>query len=80
MFPFVLLYLQVFSVSSVKRLRRRWGLLSTRQQKHNFETIANYIQEIRKRFPFRGAENIRKMLRQNHGMHVPRYANNDVFP
>ena len=62
------------SVSSVKRFRNQWGLHRTRKQQHNFDTIAPVIAAIRARFPFRGAENIRKMLRLNHGMHVSRHA------
>jgi len=60
------------SASTVKRLRRKWDLKSTRQQKHTFESIAGAVAEIRKRFPTRGSENIRKNLLQEYGMRVSR--------
>jgi hypothetical protein len=63
------------SVFTVRRLRKKWGLKSTRQQKHTFETIYEKVRDIRKRFPFRGAESIRKNMRELHGDHVPRYVN-----
>ena len=61
------------SVVTFRRLRKQWGLKSTCQQKHSQETIFEKVREIRKRFPTRGAEGIRKMLREIHGDHVPRY-------
>lgn len=60
------------SVASVKRVRKSLGLLSTRQQKHNLNSIHRQIEEIRARFPTRGIENIRKSLHTDYGMFVPR--------
>ena len=62
------------SSSTVKRLRRKWGLKSTQQQNHTFESIKDAVGEIRGRFPTRGSENIRKNLRQEYGMRVSRQA------
>ena len=60
------------SVITLRRLRRQWNLQSTRQQKHTIDTIIDKVREIRKRFPFRGAEAIRKALRETYGDHVAR--------
>jgi hypothetical protein len=67
------------SSSTVKRLRRKWDLKSTRQQKHTFESIMPSVAEIRRRFPTRGAENIRKNLRQEYGMRVSRYDLHTIY-
>jgi hypothetical protein len=60
------------SVVTFRRLRKKWGLKSTRQQKHTMESIYDKVHDIRERFPFRGAESIRKNLRELHGDHVSR--------
>lgn len=61
-----------FSVASLKRKRREWGLHSTRQQKHSIESINAAIQDIRSRFPSMGARSIVNVLRQDYGdMRVP---------
>jgi hypothetical protein len=60
------------SVSSIKQLRRKWGLKSTRQQQHTSESIASAIRTIRKSYPSRGAETIRKQLRMEFGIRAPR--------
>ena len=60
------------SVITVRRLRKKWNLLSTRQQKHSMETIYDQVREIREHFPLRGAEGIRKSLQSEHGVHAPR--------
>jgi len=60
------------SVYTVRRLRKQWNILSTRQQKHTQESIYDEVIQIRKRFPTRGAESIRKTLRIDYGMRVPR--------
>ncbi|KAM6501138.1 hypothetical protein JOM56_004152 [Amanita muscaria] len=59
-------------VKSVKRLREKWGLKSTRQQKHSFDTFGPKIQELRKRFPGRGAEGLRRTLFQQYNYRVSR--------
>ncbi|KAL4269040.1 hypothetical protein AB1N83_001842 [Pleurotus pulmonarius] len=56
------------SDTSVKRLRKRWGLKGTRQQKHTFETLAPFIQEIRARFPSMGARSMVSALRLDYGV------------
>ncbi|KAJ7630220.1 hypothetical protein FB45DRAFT_1150186 [Roridomyces roridus] len=56
--------------SSVKRFRKKWGLKSTRQQKHTPETILQYVLDIKSKYPHRGTLAVRKNLRQEFGMHV----------
>ncbi|KAF8274172.1 hypothetical protein EI94DRAFT_1696117 [Lactarius quietus] len=50
------------SVYTVRRRRKKWGLESTCKQKHTVQSIAAYVEDIKKRFPNRGAETIRKAL------------------
>ena len=67
------LFNTVFSVISVQRLQKEWNILLTCQQKHDTESIFNQVYDIRKRFPLRGAEGIRKTLRQEYGINVPQW-------
>jgi hypothetical protein len=67
-----LYYLNIASVFTVRKLRKQWNILSTRQQKHTPESIYDDVHEIRKHFPTRGAEGIRKTLRIDYGKHVTR--------
>ena len=60
------------SVYTVRRRRKVWGLKSTRQQKHTVQSIAAYVDDIKKRFPERGAETIRKALLLENKIRVPR--------
>jgi len=60
------------SVYTVRRLRKEWNILSTRKQKHSAETIYAEVSNIRERHPLRGIEGIRKTLREEQGMRVPR--------
>ena len=60
------------SVSSLKRRRKEWGLLSTRQQKHTLDSIASPAAEICKRFPNRGQDGMKKALLIEYKMKVPR--------
>jgi len=60
------------SVKTLRRLRKKWNMLSTRQQKHTENSIYEHVYEIRKRFPMRGSEGIRKTLRLEHGVHATR--------
>ncbi|KZT10115.1 uncharacterized protein LAESUDRAFT_810391 [Laetiporus sulphureus 93-53] len=60
------------SISSVKRFRKQWGLLSTRQQGHTMESIAQYVDAIKAKFPHRGADSIRKSLILTFKVHAPR--------
>jgi hypothetical protein len=60
------------SVASVKKLRKKWNLQSTRQQGHTIDSISAAVSEIRERFPSRGNENIRKTLLKEYDMRVPR--------
>ncbi|KAH9924836.1 hypothetical protein B0H21DRAFT_712436 [Amylocystis lapponica] len=53
-------------LKSFKRLRKTWGLTSTRQQKHNHETIGPAVHEIRTKFPTMGARQMVGVLRQNY--------------
>ncbi|KAL0960439.1 hypothetical protein HGRIS_005482 [Hohenbuehelia grisea] len=59
------------SNTTMKRLRRKWGFASTRQQRNTFETIAPFVQEIRSRFPTMGARSMVSALRQDYGLRVP---------
>jgi hypothetical protein len=61
-----------YSVYTVRRLRKKWDILSTRKQKHSAETIYAEVSNIRERHPLRGIEGIRKTLREEQGMRVPR--------
>ena len=73
-----ILYMSLFnsqdccSVYTVRRLRKEWNILSTRKQKYSAETIHAEVSNIRKRYPLRGVEAIRKTLREEQGMRVPR--------
>ncbi|KAH7904042.1 hypothetical protein BJ138DRAFT_1186917 [Hygrophoropsis aurantiaca] len=60
------------SVVSFRRMRKNWNWLRTRQQKHTLASIEESVRTIRKRFPLRGAETIRRDLRKQFEMHVPR--------
>ncbi|KAF8237271.1 hypothetical protein L208DRAFT_1248282, partial [Tricholoma matsutake] len=59
------------SVITVRRLHKKWNLLSTRQQKHSMETIYDQVHKIRKCFPLHGVEGIRKSLQSEHGVCAP---------
>lgn len=61
-----------YSVVTIRRLRKKWGILSTRQQKHTPESIYDKVYEIRRRFPMRGIEGIRLSLRMEHGIRASR--------
>jgi hypothetical protein len=65
----------ITSVFTVRKLRKQWNILSTRQQKHTPESIYDNVHEIRNHFPTRGAEGIRKTLRIDHGIRATRYDN-----
>lgn len=60
------------SAKTVKRLRVKWNLKSTRQQNHTMQSIGEAVAEIRSRHPTRGIENMRKALLKDYGMRVPR--------
>jgi hypothetical protein len=66
--------LEVFlsSVITIRRLRKQWGMKSTRQQRQTEDTIYESVLAIRKQFPTRGNEGIRKTLRLEHGIHATR--------
>ncbi|KAG6907734.1 hypothetical protein DXG01_007592 [Tephrocybe rancida] len=61
------------SVKTVKRRRKKWGLLSTRQQRHTQEELMNLITEVRQLYPLRGAETIRKQLRIEGNVRISRH-------
>ncbi|KAK7019500.1 hypothetical protein R3P38DRAFT_2973640 [Favolaschia claudopus] len=56
------------SAASIRRLRKDWGLLKTRAQKHTPDTIRPYVVEIKKKFPNRGISTIRKNLALEYGI------------
>jgi hypothetical protein len=54
------------------------GLKSCRQQRHNFETIAGPIADLRKRYPVAGILRLRDMLRTEKNMLVSKCVNSFV--
>lgn len=62
----------LYSLKTLKRRRKAWDFSSTRQQGHTGESIAPMVAEIRKRYPKRGAEGIRKTLLTDYGKKVSR--------
>ncbi|KAF8256598.1 hypothetical protein EI94DRAFT_1710840 [Lactarius quietus] len=60
------------SVITVCRRWKEWGLESTRQQKHTLQSIVTHVNEVKKHFPNRGAETIRKALLIESKIRVPR--------
>ncbi|KAJ6504737.1 hypothetical protein C8R47DRAFT_1038046 [Mycena vitilis] len=56
------------SVVSFRKLRKRWGLKRTRQQKHTPETIRDKVLDIKSKYPRRGTLAVRKNLRQEFGV------------
>ncbi|KAI9434815.1 hypothetical protein H4582DRAFT_1818292, partial [Lactarius indigo] len=60
------------SLFTVRRRREKWGLESTRRQRHTVQSIANHVNEIKRRFPNRGAETIRRALLIENKIRVPR--------
>ncbi|KAK0438491.1 uncharacterized protein EV420DRAFT_1486665 [Desarmillaria tabescens] len=59
-------------LSSFKRMRKRLGFLSTRQQKHTVETVSEHLDEMREQFPKAGYFEMKKHLRINHNVRVSR--------
>ncbi|SJK98939.1 uncharacterized protein ARMOST_02217 [Armillaria ostoyae] len=59
-------------LSSFKRMRKRMGFLSTRQQGHTVETITEPIEELREHFPKAGYFELKKHLRIDHKLRVSR--------
>ena len=57
---------------TVRRRRKEWGLESTRRQGHTVESIAAAVEEVKTRFPNRGAETIRKALLMENKIRVSR--------
>ncbi|KAG1883822.1 hypothetical protein F4604DRAFT_1515040, partial [Suillus subluteus] len=55
-----------------QRMHNTWGWKRARQQKHTLESIEQHVKQIRQCFPHRGAESIRRNLREQFGFHVPR--------
>jgi hypothetical protein len=70
----------LLSVASVKRLRKEYGLLSTRQQRNSPDAILAAIVDVRKKFPYRGAETIRKELLTAKNLRVPRCVTGFTLP
>ncbi|KZV88399.1 hypothetical protein EXIGLDRAFT_798661 [Exidia glandulosa HHB12029] len=58
------------SVKTVKRLRKKHGLLSTRQQVHTDDAIAEKVFKIRESYPTAGVGELLKMLDDEYGMRV----------
>lgn len=59
-------------MTSYKAIRKRLGLLSTRQQLHTLDTIHDAMVCLRKRFPKAGAHDMKSLLFHQMGMSVPR--------
>ncbi|KAK0445277.1 uncharacterized protein EV420DRAFT_1484332 [Desarmillaria tabescens] len=56
------------NLSSFKRMRKHMGFLSTRQQRHTVETIAEPMEELREHFPKAGFFELKKHLRIDHNL------------
>lgn len=61
------------SLRSLERRRKSWGLLNTRQQGQTFTTIAPFIDEVKERFPNKGARGLVTHLRQEYLLKVSEY-------
>ncbi len=77
-FDLVFIYKQTLidvnpSESSVKRLKKRWGIKGTRSQKHTLESISGPITELKTRYSMAGARKVTEFLRTQFDMHVPEY-------
>ncbi|KAF5377194.1 hypothetical protein D9615_006459 [Tricholomella constricta] len=59
------------SVSSLKRVRAKLGLVGTRKRNASFEEIAPFLLEIRERFPTMGARQMVTVLRHDYELKVP---------
>ncbi|KAH9947774.1 hypothetical protein B0H21DRAFT_310604 [Amylocystis lapponica] len=59
------------SIASLKRMRKAWGLKSTRQQKHTVASIAPAVEQIRARAPKMGARQMVVRLREDYMIKAP---------
>lgn len=59
-------------MTSYKAIRKRMGLLTTRQQGHTVESILEAMIALRKRFPKAGARDMTSTLFHERGMSVSR--------
>lgn len=66
--------LNTYSVYTYRKWIEDWGFLSTRKQNHNEETIRPWVENVKQRFPTKGAEGIKIMLSLDHGVKAPRFA------
>ena len=66
-------------MTSYKAIRKRLGLLSTRQQSHTIDTIRDAMVTLRKRFPKAGAHDMKSLLFHQMGMSVPRCDSNLIL-
>ncbi|KAF9058321.1 hypothetical protein BDP27DRAFT_1372793 [Rhodocollybia butyracea] len=64
--------LNTYSIYTYRKWIEDWGFLSTRKQGHNEETIQPWVEDVKQRFPTKGAEGIKVMLSLNHGVKAPR--------
>jgi len=60
-------------MTSYKAIRKRLGLLSTRQQGHTVESIRGPIEELRIMWPKAGARDMVGLLEQKYDIKVARY-------
>lgn len=67
-----LIYFHFFRLSSLKRMRRRMQLFSTRDQDHTLDSIQPAMIEMRERYPKAGAREMTSILFHEKGMRVPR--------
>ncbi|PBK84317.1 hypothetical protein ARMGADRAFT_1088556 [Armillaria gallica] len=61
-----------YTLSSFKRMRKRLGFLSTRQQNHTVDSISQGMEDLRTRFPKAGYFKMKKGLRVDHNIRVSR--------
>ncbi|KAG6844558.1 hypothetical protein H0H93_016446, partial [Arthromyces matolae] len=56
---------------SVSRLRKTWKLVKTRRQTYTDDQVIEYIREIRKLYPRRGALGIHRQLTIEKNVRIP---------
>ncbi|PPQ67538.1 hypothetical protein CVT26_006839 [Gymnopilus dilepis] len=68
-----------FRMTSYKKMRKRLGLFSARQQDHSLESIRDHMIELRRDFPKAGAREMTSLLFHRKGMIVSRRAHSHIF-
>ncbi|KZT31989.1 hypothetical protein SISSUDRAFT_1067287 [Sistotremastrum suecicum HHB10207 ss-3] len=58
------------SVGSMRRYRKKYGLLKTRAQHNTVDSIRPYVAAVHERFPTQGVRQTKVVLRQEYDLHV----------